>query len=114
VKYLERLRAGAQKIKNVPGGAPTEPTKPPFVSFAGSSPGIKNNIATSHEHLAEFRASLDLGNLVICARCKNFTTAKGLEIGDCRLYGEVWGTVPFWCRTFEPSTRRDLPRKVQH
>jgi hypothetical protein len=101
VKYLERLRAEAQKIKNMPGGAPTELTKPPFVSFAGSNPGIKNNIATSHAHLAEFRASLKLGNLVICATCRNFTATNGFEIGDCRLYGEVWGALPFWCQGFE-------------
>jgi hypothetical protein len=69
--------------------------------------------ASAIKHLAEFRVYLELGNLVICANCKNFTPTGGIETGDCRRYGQVWGTVPFWCQGFEPSATH-MPCEARH
>ena len=103
MSYLEKLRATAAK-GHAP--APTKPTEPGFDGFESAEPPSK-----TFAGLAEYRAALLLGRLVICANCSAFIPADDpYGLGRCSRYTEeAWPFVPFKCVGFDISERPLAP-----
>jgi hypothetical protein len=106
-------RERAREIQKCPPGGASKVSKGPFEPFETTQDATSGSFRhpSGDTTLADFRAALVLGRLVVCCNCTYFTAgAEPGGLGRCRQFAaETWAFVPFVCGGFTVSPRPAAP-----